>query len=130
MPEANRMNTPFLTAAGLTVLLGVAHSYLGERYILMRLFRRGDLPKLFGGVEFTQQTLRFAWHLTSVAWMGLAGLLVALALSPDGTGRTQAQVISVTFALSGVLALVGSRGRHLSWVVFLAIAGLVWLGVR
>ena len=96
----------------------------------MRLFRRGDLPKLFGGVEFTRQTLRFAWHLTSVAWMGFAGLLTILASAPDGTGRTQARVISVTFALSGVLALVGSRGRHLSWIVFLAISGLVWLGGR
>jgi hypothetical protein len=65
-------------------------------------FRRGDLPKLFGGVEFTQHTLRFAWHLTSVAWMGFAGLLTILASAPDGTGRTQARVISVTFALSRV----------------------------
>lgn len=124
------MNTPLLIAAGLAALLGVAHSYLGERHILMRLFRRGDLPKLFGGVEFTQQTLRFAWHLTSVAWMGFAGLLTILASAPDGTGKTLARVISVTFALSGVLALAGSRGRHLSWIVFLAISGLVWLGGR
>ena len=124
------MNTAFLIAAALAVLLGVAHSYLGERYILTRLFRRGDLPRLFGGVEFTQQTLRFAWHLTSVAWVGFAGLLAMLASSPHGTGRTQAQVISVTFALSGALALIGSKGRHLSWIVFLAIAGLVWLGGR
>ena len=62
------MNTSLLIAAGLAALLGVAHSYLGERHILMRLFRRGDLPKLFGGVEFTQQTLRFAG--TSQAWRG------------------------------------------------------------
>ena len=124
------MNTSLLIAAVLAVLLGVTHSYLGERYILIRLFRRGDLPRLFGGVEFTQQTLRFAWHLTSVAWVGFAGLLATLASSPQGTGRTQAQVISVTFALSGALALIGSKGRHLSWIVFLAIAGLVWLGGR
>ena len=124
------MNTSLLVAAALAVLLGVAHSYLGARYILIRLFRRGDLPRLFGGVEFTQQTLRFAWHLTSVAWVGFAGLLATLASSPQVTGRTQAQVISVTFALSGALALIGSKGRQLSWIVFLAIAGLVWLGGR
>ena len=35
-----------------------------------------------------------------------------------------------TFAVSGVVALVGSRGKHLSWVVFLAIAALTWLGTR
>jgi hypothetical protein len=124
------MSIPLLVAAGMAALLAVAHSYLGERYILTRLFRRGGLPELFGGTEFTQRTLRFAWHLTSVAWVGLAGLLMALASSQDGSGRTQARLISVAFALSGVLAVVGSRGRHLSWVVFLAIAGLAWLGGR
>jgi hypothetical protein len=124
------MSIPLLAAAGLTALLAVAHSYLGERYLLTRLFRRGGLPELFGGIEFTQRTLRFAWHLTSVAWMGLAALLTALAVSQNGAGPTEVRLISVTFALSGVLALVGSRGRHLSWVVFLAIAGLAWLGGR
>jgi hypothetical protein len=89
----------------LAVLLAAAHSYLGERYILVRLFRRADLPKLFGGTEFTTRTLRFAWHLTSVAWIGLA---------------------AATFATSGLAALVGSRGRHLAWIAFLAIAALVW----
>ena len=42
-------------AAILIVLLGVAHSVLGERYILTRLFR-GELPKLFGSSEFTLNT--------------------------------------------------------------------------
>ena len=54
-------------AALLGFLLGVAHSVLGERYILTRLFRRENLPTLFGGTEFTTRTLRFAWHLTTIA---------------------------------------------------------------
>ncbi len=54
-------------AAFLSVALGIAHSVLGERYILTRLFRRADLPKLFGSSEFTVRTLRFAWHITTVA---------------------------------------------------------------
>jgi hypothetical protein len=53
-----------LAAATLTCLLALAHSYLGERYILTRLFRRDDLPRLLGGTGFTKRTLRFAWHLT------------------------------------------------------------------
>jgi hypothetical protein len=121
------MNTFLLAAAALAVLLAAAHSYLGERYILVRLFRRDALPKLFGGTDFTRRTLRFAWHLTSLAWIGLAGVL--LALESDG-GLRVADVVAFTFAGSGLLTLVGSRGRHLAWVVFLAIAGLVWLGVR
>ena len=72
----------YLLAAGLAVALGIAHSFLGEKYILIRLFRRSDLPQLFGGTEFTIRTLRFAWHLTSVAWWGAAALLFLLARGP------------------------------------------------
>jgi hypothetical protein len=61
-----------VAAAVLMFLLGLAHSVLGERYLLIRLFRRPDLPTLFGGTAFTTQTLRFAWHLTTVIAWGLA----------------------------------------------------------
>ncbi len=122
------MRISLLIAAVLTTLLAAAHSYLGERYILMRLFRRTDLPKLLGSTEFTTRTLRFAWHITSVAWLGLASLIIMLAQSPDETQVTQARLIAAVFGISGMAALLGSRGRHLSWIVFLAIAALVWLG--
>ena len=124
------MSVPLLVAATLVVALVVAHSYLGERYILIRLFRRNDLPKLLGGAEFTKQTLRLAWHITSVFGLGFAGLLAVLAWSGDVAGNLLAQIIAATCALSGVVALVGSRGRHLSWVVFFAIAALTWSGYR
>ncbi len=113
------------TAAGLLILLGVAHSYLGERYILIRLFRRPDLPRLDA---FTRQTLRFAWHLTSVAWWGFAALLLTLPFSNERT-RASGHAVTITFGVSSVVALVGSRGRHPSWVVFLVVAGLTWLAL-
>ena len=108
-------------AAALLVAVGLAHSYLGERYILRRLLRR-DLPTLFGDDVFTKRTLRFAWHVTTIAWWGLAGLLVW------GLGDAEASLrwIAATCLATGIVALIGSRGRHLSWVVFFAIAGLVW----
>lgn len=124
------MNPALATAAILVVLLGAAHSYLGERYILIRLFRRGDLPKLFGGTRFTQDTLRFAWHITSVTWLGFAGLLIALALPGGVEPRVHGWVIGATFAVSGLVALVGSRGRHLSWIVFFSIAALTFWACR
>ena len=122
------MRSSLLIAAVLTILLAAAHSYLGERYLLIRLFRRTELPKLFGGVEFTKQTLRFAWHITSIAWLGLASLIAVLASAPGDVQLAQARLIAGVFGASGVAALVGSRGRHLSWIVFFAIAGLVWFG--
>jgi hypothetical protein len=107
-------------AAALIVLVAIAHSYLGERYILMRLFRRGQLPHLFGGPEFTRRTLRFAWHITSLAWLGLAAALVALA-APQVRTSTLVLVIGATFLAHFAVALLASRGRHASWAVFLAI---------
>lgn len=112
------MQTALVAAAVLALGIGAAHSYLGERYILMRLFRRADLPKLFGSDRFTRRTLRFAWHLTTLAWWGFAGIL----LWPDEALRA----VALTFGASAALTLVASRGRHLAWIVFAAIAALSW----
>ena len=112
-------------AALLLIVVGIAHSYLGERYILMRLFRREDLPKLFGSAEFTVRTLRFAWHLTTVAWWGFAAILILLA-HPPVSASAIGLVITGTFLIHFVVALVGSRGKHLSWPVFLVV-GIVAL---
>lgn len=96
--------------------IGLAHSYLGERYILIRLFRRDNLPKLLGSDRFTRTTLRFAWHITTIAWWGMAGALVWDAQ----------RAVALAFGASAAVTVVASRGRHYAWVVFGAIAALSW----
>lgn len=111
-------------AAFLVMAHGLSHSYLGERCILTRLFRREDLPKLFGDSKFTTQTLRFAWHITTVAWFGLATLLMQIRqgqLTAAGT----AEIIGYTSMASGLLPLIFTRGKQLSWIVFFAIGGIL-----
>ena len=115
-------------AAALCAAVALTHSYLGERYVLIRLFRRTDLPHLFGSDLFTRRTLRFAWHLTSVAWLGFGALLLAAARGEAGTGPAGLRLVAGTFAASALVTLAGSRGRHLAWLVFAAIAVLAWLG--
>jgi len=110
-------------AAVLSFLLGVAHSILGERFILVRLFRRDNLPKLFGGTEFTTRTLRFAWHVTTVAWWGIAAMLW-LAASGSLTQSSALAVIGCTSLLSGLLPLFFTRGRHLSWILFFIVGAI------
>lgn len=110
------MDLRLATAAALLAALGAAHSFLGERYILTRLFRRGNLPKLLGGEDFTRQTLRFAWHLTTVACVAMAVLLVSV---PES-----ALAIGVSMLVSAALTAGFTRGRHLAWIVMLAIAAL------
>jgi hypothetical protein len=123
------MRIALYVAAFLLFVVGIAHSYLGERYILMRLFRREDLPKIGGSSRFTTRTLRFAWHITSVAWWGFAAVVILLA-RPPATPRAIGVVIGATFLVHFAVVLAASRGRHLSWPVFLAIGILVIYGTR
>lgn len=121
------MNAWLVTAAAGLGAVGVAHSYLGERYLLMRLFRRDDLPRVFGSAQFTKRTLRFAWHLTTVAWWGAAAAMLAVGA---GSPRLAVQALSVTFLVTALVTLGASRGRHLAWPVFLLIGLTAWVGAR
>jgi hypothetical protein len=122
------MSTIAVTGAVIIFLVGAAHSYLGERYILIRLFRRQDLPHLFGSDVFTKRTLRLAWHITTVGGWGLSVVLlqVAAGAAPSSVGAT----IAGTSLICGLVALSVSRGRHLSWVAFFAVALLAWYATR
>jgi hypothetical protein len=136
------MSYPLAAAAILTVGVGIAHSWLGERFILVRLLRR-DLPHLYGSDRFTKATLRFAWHLTTIAWFGLAAVMLMigdrlgdpvqssapLAADPGGWEQSAGYAIAATFAASAVITAAATRFKHLAWPLFGAIAALVWIGV-
>lgn len=122
------MNTYFLIAAILIFLMGLSHSIMGERFFLVRLFKREPLHH-FGDAVFVNRTTRIAWHLTTIAWWNAAVILMVFAYRElDKTTFIAARIISNIFLLSGILSLVGSRGRHLSWVVFFLISLIAWLG--
>ncbi len=111
----------FVIAAILVAGLALAHSILGERFILIRLFQR-ELPRLFGDDSFTKQTLRFAWHALTVAWWALAALLV---WAPPEAEALIGWVVMACLATTSIITIVISRARHLSWVVeWAAIAAI------
>ena len=106
-----------------------AISILGEKLLLGPLFRRGDLPKLLGSSSFSRRTLRFAWHLTTVLLCGIAVLVTASSLSPtEPRAALTIGVLASTFAVCSLVSLIGARGKHFSWWVFLIIAVLLWFG--
>ena len=113
-------------AAALMFVTGLAHSCLGERYLLMRLFKRDNLPKLLRDAAFTKGTLRFVWHLTTVAWWGLAYIVFSAAQSELTAARTL-RAIAVVALVSGLFPLFFTRGRHLAWIVFFVVGALLWL---
>jgi|SRR5712664_883157 hypothetical protein len=108
-------------SAGITVFIAIVHSYLGEKRILPRLFAnagsmfRGD-PALMSSI------LRWAWHLTSLAWIALALVLVAMTHVPAAARTLPVAIIASCLALSGVVCFVTTRGRHIAWPFFAAAA--------
>ena len=108
----------------LAFFIGVVHSFLGEKYILIRLFRREDLPKLLGSDWFTKRVLRFAWHMTTVAWWGFAYVMYLLSDPGENLKRELLLVTAAVFFISGLLSAGFTKGKHVSWVVFWAISAL------
>ena len=111
-------------AAALAIFIGIVHSYLGERYILVRLFKRNNLPKLFGSDWFTKRVLRLAWHLTTIAWWGFAAILYIISGSNENIEKQILIIIAVVFLASGLLSATFTKGKHISWVVFWLISGI------
>ena len=112
-----------IIAALLLIFLGLVHSYLGERYILTRLFKR-ELPKLLGSDWFTKRVLRFAWHLTTVAWWGFACVLFILTNPDEYVEKQILMVIAIVFLVSGLFSATFTKGKHISWIFFWLISGL------
>lgn len=108
----------------LLVIMGIAHSYLGERYILIRLAKRDNLPQVLGGSAFTMGTLRFVWHLITLVW-GAMAYLVYVAGHGAVSNDEVLTVIGVTSLVSAAFPLYFTRGRHLSWIGFALVGGLL-----
>ena len=125
------MSALLIAAGVVSVLFGAAHSYVGERRVVEFLCDRPDLPPLWGSVGLMRRTIRFAWHLTSIAWVGSGALLLLFARHPaEPIAQLGVRVIAGMFFASAIAAFLWSRGRHPAWAICLVIAVLAWLGVR
>jgi hypothetical protein len=109
-----------LTAAVVLSVIGLMHSFLGERMVVSRIVTLPNLPTLRGSREYMATLVRWAWHLTSIAWWGTSAHLILIWSGRDLSVAGLA--LTITFALHGMIALVGSRGRHPAWPLFLIVA--------
>mgnify|MGYP000869520352 CR=1 FL=1 len=121
------MHSYLMVAGLLTVLMALAHSIFGEQLILRPLARQMQTsPNRL--LQSRLPTLRFTWHITSVLGLGMAWLFFDCAqqsqLHPSQILLLRAS--SITFLVCFGIALIGSRAKHPSWLIFLIIAGLTW----
>ncbi len=121
--------------AGAVLLLGaaLAHSLVGEKIVLRRLYRRGgeraEVGRRSSDDAGTRGAVRLAWHSLSVALLGYAMLLFTSAVDPvqvrEGWSAL-APVIAATFTGLTLLSLLISRGRHVGWMWYAAAAVASW----
>jgi hypothetical protein len=117
-------------AAFLIIVLGLGHSFLGEREILMPLSRNERQPAPLGSTEFSTCTPRFVrilrvtWHLLTLAWFAFAVLLLQLARNRLSATNTT-QLVGWLFIASGLPLLILTRGKDWKWLVFFLIGGLL-----
>jgi hypothetical protein len=121
-------------AAFLLFALGVMHSVLGGKRLIAPILARSDLPVILGSLDNTRITLRVGWHILTLFWWGQAVVLVVIAVAPEHVMSAFLLSLSGCCAVTGVLALVLSRAKHLSWILFLPLAlitfyAAIWGGV-
>jgi hypothetical protein len=121
-------NILLLFAASVLVIMGVVHSYLGERFVFRRLFRLENLPLLRNDRRYTENVLRYAWHLTSVTWWAFAACLVILWAMANNPGPTIAKCAALLCFISGATIVATAGVRHPAWSLFLLAGVLAWLG--
>lgn len=120
------MNVLLLIAGLLCILLGLAHSLLGERLIFSGW--RETPPAI---PRRHQNIIWASWHLGSFLGFGIGGALVWLAHFPELVLALKPALISlvVGFVLSSLIVLYATRGKHQGWIVLLMIAILTALSI-
>lgn len=104
------------TAAIILVVVGIGHSALGEAQVLRPLLAQASWSIPGVPRAAADRLLRFAWHLTTLAWWALAAALVGVPIEV---------AFAATCLGAAAIILVVIPG-HLAWPAFLA-AGLLAL---
>jgi hypothetical protein len=125
------MQIPLLAAGVLMILIGVAHSAIGE-LLIFRQLRAGTIVPLLTPAPLRERHLRIlwgSWHLCSVLGWGIAALLILIAGSQQLPAYApHVQVIASTIFTGSMLVLYATRGRHPGWFGLLLAALLSWFG--
>ena len=126
------MNLPILIAGLLCLLLGVAHSLIGEVLIFHKKRRKGALVPSKGGEGLKEKHLRIiwaTWHLASFFGWAFGAILIRLALFEEGAklaNQFMIQAISISTLAAGLLVFIATKGKHPGWIVLLIISALLF----
>ena len=80
--------------------------------------------------EWARRLIRLVWLFGTIAWIGLAVLLVvAPKLGSDAARNWIIGTSIVTFSFGAIGNAWATRGRHFGWVVLVIVVGLAVIGL-
>jgi hypothetical protein len=111
-----------LQAAGvLAILVAIAHGAIAE----LQVFAKARIEP-----QRVRRLLRMVWQASTVDWIGIGILLIAVpAFGSESARRWIVTVAVIAYGYGAVGNAVATRGRHFGWclmgcVVVLALMGL------
>jgi hypothetical protein len=126
------VNNYLAAAAVLAFVVGLVHSWLGERLIFRRM-RTGTIIPTNGGTVIGEGHVRIiwaSWHVVTLLGWLVAATLLWVSASPELLHSMRFVLLGIASIMlaSAVLVLVATKARHPGWVGLLGVAALVWLG--
>jgi hypothetical protein len=106
-------NAWIVLTAALMVLVGIGHSWLGEAKVMKALLAISD-NKVLNLAQ--RRFLRGCWHIGTLAWFAMAGMLLCLGLPIHELQRAVLGIVAVMFGLIGLGNFLISRGRNPGWI--------------
>jgi hypothetical protein len=120
------MNWPFAIAGILAVVVAVAHSVLGERWVFSRMRQASAIPTN-GGTVLREPHVRIlwaSWHFLSALGLALAACLFFLAAValPRPVVLFVGCAVALSMFVGSALVFVGTKAKHLGWLGLLLVS--------
>ncbi|MEW8437118.1 MAG: hypothetical protein AB2689_03085 [Candidatus Thiodiazotropha taylori] len=124
------MNKYLFIAGAIAIILGMAHSILGE-ILIFRHLRKFDEIANIRNLNLKNRhfrTLWSTWHLVTLFGWGLGAILLMMSIQKFTENDYSAviTVISNTFLISSIFWAFGTKGKHPAWIVLAGIAAFAW----
>src|SRR5207302_1655231 len=106
------MNAYFVFAELIAFILGIVHSYMGEKYLVSPILRSEHLiSALSGSVGLKKVALRVCWHFATIAMWGTATTLVFLSsLLFSHISLVVARIVSDERGIAPLSTILDRRG--------------------
>jgi hypothetical protein len=122
------MNYFLMLAGGLSILIGLIHSILGELLIFNKL-RKDSIVANLPCPPLRGRNVRIlwaAWHLASLFGFCIGAILIQLSFM-DVRQDFIVKAISISMLLSAALVAYSTKAKHPGWIGLLGVSVLCWL---